>query len=74
MLACPTARGVGAYGTGPTRQRAQAAGFRLQAPSRGQKQPGVGRIRQSVERCHNFFAQFGQVARRWDRSVRRDLG
>ena len=31
-------------------------------------------IRQSVERCHNFFAQFGRIARRWDRSARRFLG
>jgi hypothetical protein len=70
----PTARADGAYGNGPTRQRAQAAGFRLRAPGRGQKQPGVGTIRQSVERCHNFFAQFGRIARRWDRSARRFLG
>ena len=70
----PTARADGAYGNGPTRRRAEAAGFRLQAPGRGQSQPGVGRIRQSVERCHNFFAQFGRVARRWDRSARQFLG
>jgi hypothetical protein len=70
----PTARADGAYGNKPTRQRAQAAGFRLQAPSRGQKPPGVGTIRQSVERCQNFFAQFGRVARRWDRSAQRFLG
>jgi len=70
----PTAQADGAYGNGPTRQRAQAAGFRLRAPKRGQKQPGVGKIRQSVERCHNFFAQFGRIARRWDRSARRFLG
>jgi hypothetical protein len=70
----PTARADGAYSNGPTRRRAQAAGFRLQAPGRGQSQPGVGRIRQSVERCHNFFAQFGRIARRWDRSARRYLG
>jgi hypothetical protein len=69
----PTARADGAYGNRPTRRRAEAAGFRLQAPGRGQKQPGVGRIRQSVERCHNFFAQFGRIARRWDRSARRFL-
>jgi Transposase DDE domain len=70
----PTAQADGAYGNGPTRRRAQAAGFRLRAPKRGQKRPGVGKIRQSVERCHNFFAQFGRVARRWDRSARRFLG
>jgi hypothetical protein len=70
----PTARADGAYGNGPTRRRAQAAGFRLRAPGRGQKQPGLGQIRQSVERCHNFFAQFGRIARRWDRSARRFLG
>jgi hypothetical protein len=70
----PTAQADGAYGNRPTRQRARAAGFRLRAPGRGQKQPGLGRIRQSVERCHNFFAQFGRVARRWDRSARCYLG
>ena len=70
----PQARADGAYGNGPTRRRAEAAGFRMQAPSRGQKPPGVGKIRQSVERCRNFFAQFGRVARRWDRSARRYLG
>ena len=70
----PTARADGAYGNKPTRQRAQAAGFRMRAPGRGQKQPGAGTIRQSVERCHNFFAQFGRIARRWDRSARRFLG
>ena len=70
----PTAQADGSYGNGPTRQRAKAAGFRLRAPKRGQKQPGVGKIRNAVERCHNFFAQFGRVARRWDRSGRRFLG
>jgi hypothetical protein len=70
----PTARADGSYGNRPTQQRAQAAGFRLRAPRRGQKAPGLGVIRQSVERCHNFFAQFGRVARRWDRSARSFLG
>ena len=70
----PQARADGAYGNGPTRRRAEAAGFRMPAPSRGQKPPGVGKMRQSVERCQNFFAQFGRVARRWDRSARRYLG
>ena len=70
----PTAQADGAYGNRPSRARAQAAGFRLQAPSRGQRRPGVGRIRQAVERCHNFFAQFGRIGRRLDRSVKRFLG
>ena len=70
----PTAQADGSYGNKPTRGRAVAAGFRLRAPSRGEKRPGVGRIRNAVERCHNFFAQFGRVARRWDRSSRRYLG
>jgi transposase len=70
----PTARADGAYGNRPTERRAHAAGFRLRAPKRGQKEAGVGKTRQSVERCHNFFAQFGRVARRWDRSARRFLG
>jgi transposase len=70
----PTAQADGSYGNGPTRERARAAGFRLRAPARGQKRPGVGKVRNAVERCHNFFAQFGRVARRWDRSARRFLG
>jgi hypothetical protein len=61
----------GAYGNRPTRQRAKAAGFRLQAPSRGQQQPGVGKICQALERSHNFFAQFGRIGRRLDRSANR---
>src|SRR5262249_22035071 len=58
-----------AYGNGPSRERAQRAGFRLQAPSRGQARPGVGKMHNAVERCHNFFAQFGRVCRRFDRSA-----
>ena len=70
----PGAIADGAYGTKPSRQRAKSAGFRLRAPSRGKKQAGVGKIRNAVERCHNFFAQFGRVARRLDRSAKRFLG
>jgi transposase len=79
-VACPDPRSLphaqadGAYGNQPTRQRAQRAQFRLQAPKRGEKRPGVGKIRNAVERCHNFFAQFGRVFRRFDRSARRYLG
>jgi len=69
-------RGIadGAYGNKPTAQRGQRAGFRIQAPRRGQKRPGPGKVRNAVERCHNFFAQFGRVFRRFDRSARRYLG
>jgi len=70
----PTAQADGAYGNAPSRQRAQAAGFQLQAPRRGEKRPGVGKIRNAVERCHNFFAQFGRVARRFDRKAAHYLG
>jgi len=70
----PGAIGDGGYGNGPSRERAKAAGFRLRAPGRGQKQAGVGKIRNAVERCHNFFAQFGRIARRFDRSAKRFLG
>jgi transposase len=70
----PGAIGDGGYGNKPSRERAQAAGFRLRAPGRGQKQAGVGKIRNAVERCHNFFAQFGRVFRRLDRSAKRFLG
>jgi hypothetical protein len=70
----PRAQADGAYGNGPSQERAQRAGFRLQAPPRGKAHPGVGKIRNAVERCHNFFAQFGRVFRRFDRSARRYLG
>jgi len=70
----PTAQADGAYGNRPSRQRAKAAGFRLQDPSRGRRPHGVGKIRQAVERCHNFFAQFGRIGRRLDRSAKRFLG
>ena len=69
-----TCRGRGRTGrmaTGRRRARADAAGFRMEAPKRGQaRQPGVGRIRCAVERCHAFLAQFGRIARRLDRGVR----
>ena len=70
----PRAQADGAYGNDPTRARAHRAGFRLQAPKRGKAQPGVGQIRNAVERCHNFFAQFGRVFRQFDRSARYYLG
>src|SRR5262245_62007429 len=67
------AQADGAYGNRPTQARAHRAGFRMQAPKRGKAQPGVGKIRNAVERCHNFFAQFGRVYRRFDRSARHYL-
>jgi transposase len=70
----PRAQADGAYGNQPTQARAQRAGFRMQAPKRGQQRPGVGQIRNAVERCHNFFAQFGRAFRRFDRSARYYLG
>jgi hypothetical protein len=70
----PRAQADGAYGNGPTQARAHQAGFRLQAPKRGKAQPGVGKIRNALERCHNFFAQFGRIFRRFDRSARHYLG
>lgn len=70
----PGVIGDGGYGNKPSRARAQAAGFRLRAPSRGQPHAGLGKVRNAVERCHNFFAQFGRVARRLDRSAKRFLG
>lgn len=70
----PRAQADGAYGNGPTQERAERAGFRLQAPTRGNAQAGVGKIRNAVERCHNFFAQFGRIFRRFDRSARHYLG
>jgi len=71
----PSARGDGAYGNAPTRQRAAASGFRLRAPSRGQtKLPGIGRIRSAVERGHAFLSQFGRIGRRLDRIVLHYLG
>lgn len=65
----------GAYGNAPTRQRAANAGFRMQAPRRGQSRPtGLGRFRSAVERGHAFFSQFGRIARRFDRLDTRYLG
>jgi transposase len=70
----PHARADGAYGNRPTQARANAAGFRMEAPRRGKTRvPGVGRIRCAVERCHAFLAQFGRIARRLDRKVGRYL-
>jgi len=69
----PHAQADGAYGNKPTPERAQRAGFRLQAPKRGEARPGVGKIRNAVERCHNFLAQFGRVFRHFDRSARHYL-
>jgi transposase len=71
----PRSRADGAYGNRPTRGRAEAAGFRMEAPGRGKaRRPGVGRIRCAVERCHAFLSQFGRIARRFDRTARRYLG
>lgn len=66
--------GDGAYGNGPARGAADEAGFRMRAPSRSQTRvPGVGRIRNAVERCHAMLSQFGRVARRWGRTAWRYL-
>ena len=70
----PRAQADGAYGNKPSQARALRAGFRLQAPKRGEKRPGVGKIRNPVERCHNFLAQFGRIFRRFDRVSKNDLG
>ena len=68
----PHARADGAYGNQPTAARAQAAGFRMLAPKRGQtRQPGLGIIRSAVERGHALLAQFGRIAHRLDRATRR---
>ena len=71
----PHARADGAYGNRPSKERAAAAGFGIEAPKRGRaRPPGVGRIGCAVERCHAFLSQFGRIARRFDRAVRRYLG
>jgi hypothetical protein len=70
----PRVQADGAYGNSPTQERAERAGFRSQAPQRGKAQAGMGKIPNAVERCHNFFAQFGRIFRRFDRSVRYYLG
>jgi hypothetical protein len=69
----PRTQADGAYGNKPTQQRARRAGFHMQAPPRGKRRPGVGKIRNAVERCHNFFAQFGRVFRRFDQLANRYL-
>jgi transposase len=71
----PHARADGAYGNRPTQGRANAAGFRMLAPRQGRpRPPGVGKIRNAVERGHAFLAQFGRIARRLDRTRKRFLG
>jgi len=71
----PRSRGDGGYGNRPSQERANKAGFRMEAPNRGKaRQPGVGRIRCAVERCHAFLSQFGRIARRLDRTTKRYLG
>ncbi len=71
----PRSRADGAYGNRPSKERAAAAGFRMEAPKRGKtRQAGVGRIRCAVERCHAFLSQFGRITRRLDRCARRYLG
>jgi transposase len=71
----PHARADGAYGNAPTQARAQAAGFRMLAPKRGQTRvAGLGRIRSAVERGHALLAQFGRIAHRLDRATHRYLG
>ena len=70
----PTSIADGAYNNRPTKQRAREAGFRLRAPKRGRKDHGLGKVRNAVERCHNFFAQFGRIARRLDRRAGHYLG
>jgi len=68
----PHARADGAYADRPSKERAAAAGFGMEAPKRGRPRPaGVGRIRCAVERCHAFLAQFGRIARRLDRLATR---
>lgn len=69
----PTVHADGAYQNRPTRGRVTGAGFRLRPTRRGKK-TGVGKVRQAVERCHNFFAQFGRIRVRLDRARKRFLG
>jgi len=71
----PRSRADGAYGNRPSKERAAVAGFRMEAPKRGKtRQPGIGRIRCAVERCHALLSQFGRIGRRLDRCARRYLG
>jgi len=75
MRDLPRARADGAYGNRPSQTRAKGQGFRMEAPKRGRpRQPGVGRIRCAVERCHAFLSQFGRIARRLDRCAQRYRG
>lgn len=71
----PRSRADGAYGNRPSKERAAAAGFRMEAPPRGKaRQAGIGRIRCAVERCHALLSQFGRIARRLDRYAGYYLG
>jgi hypothetical protein len=67
-------RGDGGYGNRPSKARGAAAGFRVEAPKRGHRRPGFGRIRCAVERCHALLSQFGRLARQLDRCSPRYLG
>lgn len=67
----PTAQGDGAYGDRKSRKRALRARFRIRAPRRKERLRSLARVRQAVERCLNFFTQFGRLARRLDRSASR---
>jgi hypothetical protein len=71
LQSLPRAHAAGADGNRPPHARAPRAGVRLQAPTRGEARPGVGKSRTAVERCQNLFAQGGRGFRRCDRSSRR---
>ena len=57
--ALPRAQADGAYGNQPTQARAQRAGFRMQAPKRGENRQGVGKIRNAVARCSRSVVRSG---------------
>lgn len=66
----PTAQADGADANRPNRARAEAAGFRLLALSRGPRRHRV--LAEFVKRWNavtTFFAQFGRIGRRLDRSA-----
>jgi transposase len=66
----PRLTGDGNFAKAPAIAAAAQRGFRLWAPRIKQSRKGLGRLRQGVERGHNFLNQFGRIARRWDRRER----
>ncbi len=70
-------RADGAYGNRPSKERAAAAGFRMEAPTRGKtRQPGVGKICCAVEAAvmRSCLSSSQGCRGVWTRTAKRYLG